>query len=99
VKYTTRKPIQLPRIPIALYELININGKNSYLLPKMIPWKSEQYAMSGIAIAMYSNENRSRRKIRDWEDLNGLAEISTLGRDMLTLAQAYQKLARRQAAT
>ena len=42
VKYTTRKPIQLPTTPTALYELMNINGKNSYLLPKMMPWNKEQ---------------------------------------------------------
>jgi hypothetical protein len=34
VKNTTRKPIQLPTTPIAEYELVNINGKNSYFAPK-----------------------------------------------------------------
>ena len=33
VKKTTRKPIQLPTTPIAEYELVNINGKNSYFAP------------------------------------------------------------------
>ena len=28
-KYTTRKPTQLPTTPIAEYELVNINGRNS----------------------------------------------------------------------
>ena len=34
VKKTTRKPTQLPTTPTAEYELMNINGKNSYLAPK-----------------------------------------------------------------
>ena len=34
VKYTTENPIQLPTTPIAEYELVNINGRNSYFDPK-----------------------------------------------------------------
>ena len=34
VKYTTENPIQLPTTPIAEYELMNINGRNSYFDPK-----------------------------------------------------------------
>lgn len=34
VRNTTKNPIQLPNIPIAEYELVNINGKNSYFAPK-----------------------------------------------------------------
>lgn len=33
VKNTNRNPIQLPSTPIAEYELMNINGKNSYFAP------------------------------------------------------------------
>lgn len=35
VKYTTENPIQLPVTPIAEYELMNINGRNSYFGPNM----------------------------------------------------------------
>lgn len=35
VKNTNRNPIQLPTTPIAEYELMNINGKNSYLAPNI----------------------------------------------------------------
>ena len=33
VKNTTKNPTQLPTTPIAEYELVNIKGKNSYLIP------------------------------------------------------------------
>ena len=33
VKKTTKNPIQLPITPIAEYELMNINGKNSNFFP------------------------------------------------------------------
>jgi len=36
VKNTTRKPTQLPTTPMAEYELVNINGKNSYFTPNTI---------------------------------------------------------------
>ena len=42
VKYTTENPIQLPTIPTAEYELININGRNSNFGPKKSSCMSEQ---------------------------------------------------------
>jgi len=35
-KYTFINPNQLPTTPTAQYELVNISGKNSYLVPKNI---------------------------------------------------------------
>lgn len=62
MKKTTKKPTQLATTPTAEYELMNISGKNSYFAPKIREWPSEQYAISGIAMAMYSSEKRSKRK-------------------------------------
>lgn len=42
VKYTTENPTQLPTTPIAEYELVNINGRNSYFGPKRSSWIREQ---------------------------------------------------------
>ncbi len=64
MKYTTRNPTQLPTTPMAEYELVNINGMNSYLDPKTRPCTIEQYMIRGIATVMYSNENRSSRNTR-----------------------------------
>lgn len=69
VKNTTKNPSQLPTTPTAEYELININGKNSYFAPKMSWCTNEQYAMRGIATAMYSKENRSNRNTLGFSDL------------------------------
>jgi hypothetical protein len=62
--YTTENPSQLPITPMAEYELVNINGRNSYLSPNTIPCTSEQYAINGIDTAIYKRENRSSRKTR-----------------------------------
>jgi hypothetical protein len=52
LRNTTEKPTQLPTTPMAEYELVNINGRNSYLRPKMMPWSKEQYTIRGIENAI-----------------------------------------------
>jgi hypothetical protein len=69
VKNTTRKPTQLPTTPIAEYELVNINGKNSYFAPNTSRCTNEQYAISGIDTAIYNSENRSKKKTLGFSDL------------------------------
>jgi hypothetical protein len=64
VKYTTKNPNQLPTTPIAQYELVNINGRNSNFCPQMIRCNKLQYNISGMLTAMYSKLNLSNRKIR-----------------------------------
>lgn len=90
VKYTTRKPIQLPTTPIAEYELVNINGKNSYRCPKTSRCSNEQYSISGIDTAMYSRENRSSRNTRDRDDTG--ASRSNTSRKRISQKTAYTTL-------
>lgn len=54
---------------MAEYELVNIKGKNSSFGPNTNGCTSEQYAINGIAIAMYANEKRSSKNTRRREDL------------------------------
>ena len=70
VKYTIKKLIQLDTTPIAQYELVNISGRNSYFAPNASWWNSEQYAMSGIATAMYTKEKRSSKNTLGLEELH-----------------------------
>lgn len=73
VKNTIKKLIQLDTTPIAQYELVNISGRNSYFAPNASWWTSEQYAISGIATAMYTNEKRSSKNTRGREELHHLS--------------------------
>lgn len=45
-------PTQLATTPTAEYELMNMRGRNSYREPKSSEWPREQYAISGMAMAM-----------------------------------------------
>jgi len=58
---------------MAQYELVNISGRNSYFAPNTSWWNSEQYAMSGIATAIYTNEKRSSKNTLGLEELHRLS--------------------------
>lgn len=90
VKYTTRKPIQLPTTPIAEYELVNISGKNSYRFPKTNRCSSEQYSISGIDTAMYNRENLSSRNTRDRDETG--ASRSKMRRNRMSQNIVYATL-------
>lgn len=90
VKYTTRNPIQLPTTPTAEYELVNINGKNSYRSPKASRCSSEQYSISGLDTAMYSSENLSSRKTRERDDTG--ASLSKTRRNKMSQKTVYTAL-------
>lgn len=70
VKYTIKKLIQLDTTPSAQYELVNMSGRNSYFAPNASWWNSEQYAISGIATTMYTNEKRSSKNTLGLEELH-----------------------------